>query len=248
MIIPIFPVSTTFKDESPEATLPRMALKLITPPTVPIISQDAAYQQLRLDNTLGVSPPSRPDDPLITDAAWAATEELDARFGWLGRALVQQQWQLALRRFPHGPILLPFPPMISVDSVVYEDPETGDDVTMTVGTDYRIGDEDDVAYIRPIYGKRWPRCREENGSVRITYTCGYATVGSPPGAPNVDLVPRLIRQYAKLRLGFYYENRETTVLERGVNVQDEFGFVAGMLENFRVRGVFRPWDPVGANG
>jgi hypothetical protein len=33
-----------------------------------------------------------------------------------------------------------------------------------------------------------------------------------------------------------------------VNVQDEFGFIAGMLENYRVRGVFRPWEREGANG
>lgn len=240
MIIPLFPVSNTFRDESASAMLPRMALKQLAPPAEPILTQDVAYQQLRLDSTLGVSPRSRPDDQLITDAAWAATEELDARNGWLGRALIEQRWQLSLPRFPHGPILLPFPPLISIESVVYIDAITGNDVTLAPGTGYRLGDEDEVAYIRPPYAARWPNSREENGSIRIAYTCGYGTYP--------DSVPRQIRQYAKMRLGFYYENRETTVLERGVTVQDEFGFLPGMLENFRVRGVFRPWSPPGADG
>ena len=115
MIIPLFPVSNTFRDESAEAMLPHVALKQLTAPDVPILTKDAAYQQLRLDNTLGVSPAGRPDDVLLEDMCWAATEELDARNGWLGRALIRQQWQLSLPRFPHGPILIPFPPLISVE-------------------------------------------------------------------------------------------------------------------------------------
>lgn len=241
MIIPLFPTSTTFRDESATAVLPQVSLKLIAPPANPLLTNLEAYQQLRLDNSLGVSPPSRPDDSLITAAVVACNDEIDAKNGWLGRALITQQWQYSLRRFPQGPIVIPFPPLQSIDSVSYEATIDGTRTVMVEGTDYRLGDEDDTwTYIRPMWGARWPRIREENGSVQILFTCGYGDDGAD--------VPELIRQYARMRLGFYYENRETTVLERGVNVQSEFGSIPGMLENFRVRGIFRPWDPAGANG
>lgn len=139
------------------------------------------------------------DDALLTAALDAAIGALDpASGGWLGRALGAQTWELQLQSFddrratvqPHyNPLAipLPYPPLISVDSVKYLT-TSGVDTTMAVGTDYRIlgvGELIRRQAIAPPYGKSWPDARQDDASVRIRFTCGY------DGQANRMLPPQL---------------------------------------------------------
>src|SRR5689334_14755400 len=70
---------------------------------------------------LGISGTSQ--DTLITALLAAVVGQLDpASSGWLGRALRPQTWEFRLFGFPSRGIDLPYPPLISVTSVKYDDP------------------------------------------------------------------------------------------------------------------------------
>jgi uncharacterized phiE125 gp8 family phage protein len=92
-----------------------MALTLITPPTVQPISLVEAKQHLRVvDND---------DDDIIQLYIQAATEYVDGPYGFLGRALVTQVWQLTLDSFSAAhEIKIPLPPLQGIISIEYDDP------------------------------------------------------------------------------------------------------------------------------
>ena len=207
-----------------------MRLTRLSAPVAPLLTLEDAYQQLRLDPVFGTSPPSRPDDDHILRCVEAATGELDGVTGWLGRALVRQEWRLALDSFPGGGgcVTLPLPPLIDVEGVSYTD-RNGVEHTMTEGVDFRItpSTEYECASIRPMFGKQWPAARTDQGSVVIDFVAGY---GDPAD------VPELIRQYVRAQVGFYYEHRESVVVGSGVTAQ-QVPFYRNSLENYRVLGV-----------
>jgi uncharacterized phiE125 gp8 family phage protein len=142
---------------------------LITSPT------DGVTTKAAVKSALGITDTSQDD---MIDAALAAmVSQLDpATGGWLGRALRPQTWELRLRGFPGDcPIDLPFPPLISITSVKYDD-QGGSEYTLVEGTDYRIlasGSKGKQA-IAPPYLQLWPIARCDYESVRIRYQCGYA--------------------------------------------------------------------------
>lgn len=160
---------------------------LTDPPTDPVVTLSDAKK------ALGISLTDTSQDPAITAAIDAASDALDpAAGGWLGRALRPQSWELQLRSFglqhryfqvnprqaqaaPAHAILLPYPPLLSVDSVKYID-VNGADQTLLLGTDYRVmgmGQVYGKAYIAPLYGLSWPVPRIDDASVRVRFTCGY---------------------------------------------------------------------------
>lgn len=214
---------------------PLMQLRQVEAPINPLLTLSQAYQQLRLDPDFGTSPPSRTDDEMIMDAVAAANGEIDGFEAWLGRALITQTWELSMMTFPgRAPIALPLPPLQAVLSVSYLDndgvrQQLTDVASSPPGDGFRVGTEGVVAYVAPPYNANWPTAvRREGGSVVIRYRCGYGDDGSD--------VPALIRQYAKARLGHYYANPEMIIT--GGQAVEVPGY-ASILENLRVRGVFR---------
>jgi len=151
---------------------------LTDPPTDDLMSLSACKKML------GITTSS--SDLVVTAALAAVAGNLDASTaGWLGRALRTQSWELQLHSFghryshwrhphPHA-IQLPYPPLISVDSVKYLD-INGNDTTLVLGTDYRVIGMGDVyrrQAIAPLYNGTWPVCRVDDASVRIQFTAGY---------------------------------------------------------------------------
>jgi uncharacterized phiE125 gp8 family phage protein len=123
---------------------------------------------------LGISGTSQ--DDLIEAAMAASVSALDAASGgWLGRALRPQTWELRLDEFPScdDEIQLPFPPLISVTSIIYDD-AAGDETTMDAA-DYNVLGVGGRSYgsVKPIYGSNWPSSLCYPESVRIQYICGY---------------------------------------------------------------------------
>jgi len=173
-------------------------------PTDTVLSLSDAYLQLRLD-AVG-SPPSHPDDALITAEIAAIVADLDAGTGWLGRALAPQTWRVGLDAFPPDDcgIKLPFPPFIEIVSFTYTDAD-GATQTMVEGTDYRIfqGDTHDArATLEVVYNGSWPVARLDRDSVLITYRCGYVT-----GSPETVNVPEQVKNVIRAVLTETYDTR-----------------------------------------
>lgn len=161
---------------------------LITAPTADVI--DLAECKA----ALGITTTSQ--DAIISAALEAAVDNLDpAAGGWLGRALRRQTWELQLSGFPYcrEEIRLPYPPLVSVDSVKYDD-SSGAEHVLTEGDSYQVIGVGSKSFgkIVPAYNVDWPSARCIDGSVRIRFTCGYA-VGSD--SPEVaDAMPGSIKQ------------------------------------------------------
>jgi hypothetical protein len=159
---------------------------LTDPPTADAVTLADAKR------ALGIAATDISQDLAITSAIAAASDALDpAAGGWLGRALRPQSWELQLRQFsqrlgsafhinprqpaPAHAIVLPYPPLLSVDSVKYTD-TNGVNQTLALGVDYRVigmGQVYGKAWIAPLYNASWPVARLDDASVRIRFTCGY---------------------------------------------------------------------------
>lgn len=168
-------------------------LKLVTPPTAPVVSLAEAKAHLRVFHT--------DDDAYIEALEEAATGLIDGADGWLGRAIGEQVWQYNIDHFPcpdyyarAGRLHIPLAPLISVDTVEY----TKSDGTTAAITDFRtfgLGSTQ-PSYILPAVDASWPSTRCEPEAVRITFTAGYESV--PPGIKHAIL----------LMIGHWYEHRE----------------------------------------
>lgn len=175
-----------------------MTLYLITPPTADVVTLSEAKKHLRQS--------SDDYDDLIRALIKSAVNQIDpGGGGWLGRALRPQTWEqrsdgfpCAMAGYPYRErqiyaIELRYPPLISVDSVTYDD---GDGVATALleGTGYRViglGSKE-KACVAPIYSGSWPSTRGDVESVRVRFTSGYGT--SP------DLLPAPIKQAVLLAI------------------------------------------------
>jgi hypothetical protein len=125
----------------------------------------------------------------------ASVDLLDpAAGGYLDRALRPQTWELRLESFPCGEIILPFPPLIAITSVKYDD-VAGTERTLTANTNYRTLGSGGTGKqsVAPPYNVVWPISRCYPESVRIRYSCGYDS--------TTDTMPVPIKQAIHLAVG-----------------------------------------------
>jgi uncharacterized phiE125 gp8 family phage protein len=196
-----------------------MALRRIVAPEVEPLTLAEVKEHLRVDHTAS--------DSIIQAYIAAATSYVDGEFGVLGRALVTQTWELVLDHFPVHEIKIPLPPLQSVESIKYDDP---DGFEQTLATDqYYVDDASEPAWVVPITGG-WPTAvLEAINSVRIRYVAGYEpTTDSPPDlAGNV---PRAIKQAMLLHIGSFHEHREQNIVG-----------LTTMELPFAAQNLLRPW-------
>ena len=201
---------------------------VVIPPAASPLSLDLAKAQLRVD------PSNGDDDLLIQSLIDTATAWLDGPSGWLGRCLMPQTLELRLdgfyaddwrhrgrmlwdegcwndwSRWPFASrIKLPYPPFISVTSIIYED-LNGDDQTLT-SAGWNVDGEGDL---ESGWGMPWPSGRVDADAVRIQYAAGYPT---GPGDSPTPTVPAPIRHALMLLVSHWYANREAVV---GVESRD----------------------------
>jgi len=150
-----------------------------------------------------------------------ATGELDGPDGALGRALIQQTLRLKMDRFPAGtsPIRLPLPPLVSVTSVQYVDP---DGATQTwAAAEYDVLTDREPGEIRPKYNYSYPSIRSIHEAVIVTYVAGY-------GTKHTD-IPGPIRSWLKMRVG------DKDALRQGIvtgTIATQIPTINGILTNF----------------
>lgn len=164
------------------------------------------------------------DDELIAAMISAAREDAE---GVTGRSYCSGQWLYALDFFPiyfannwtaparpgmdallsyntgtfrnqHSQIItIPFPPLVSIDSVVYA---ATDGTWPTISPLlYQVDAISEPGRICPAPGAVWPAVAPVLNAVQITFTSGYGTV------------PYRVQQLIRLRAATYYANREEFV-------------------------------------
>ena len=180
-----------------------MTRYLIEAPTDEVISLDLVKSHLRVTGS--------DKDELIQVMIDAAVQTLDpAGDGWLGRALRPQTWEVRCDGFPYrytgdgyhrnfrtlhaGAIELPYPPLLSVESVKYDD-GSGVEQSLAENTGYRVFGvgAKHKAYIAPVPNGTWPsgaRCDFE--SVRVRFRAGYAKPEA--GSEDTDTLPAAVKQ------------------------------------------------------
>lgn len=212
---------------------------LISPPTAPVLTLDEAKRHLRVDHD--------DDNDLIQSMIDTVVGQIDpAAGGWLGRALRPQTWELRLSSFHDhdcrytefggSAILLPYPPLIEVVSVIYRN-AGGADVPLIEDAGFRVlGEGGRRQAIAPLYGQGWPAVRCDHEAVRIRFTAGYpAPVKEDGDAPAVlETMPAPIRGWLKLQLGALYEVRESFIIGARAQVAELPSSVLGMLDNYHV--------------
>jgi uncharacterized phiE125 gp8 family phage protein len=214
---------------------------LITPPTADVLSRDDVKKHLRVDFD--------DDNALIDGMIAAAVNQLDpAGGGWLGRALRPQTWEVRLpsfwqhdcfdHRYGVDAIVLPYPPLISIVSVKYDDPAGLEQTLDDEGIGFRLlglGSFQKQA-IAPPYQTCWPSARCDSESVRIRFTSGYpvAAAAHDDVAAVVDRLPAPILVWLKLYIGSLYENRES--MADGGLVAELPPHIMQMISTYRVYG------------
>lgn len=192
-----------------------MGLKLITPAATDPITLVEAKAQLRVtDND---------SDTEIGNMVKAATRYAEM---FLGRALIDQTWDLYLDKFPLAEIKIPLPPLIEVGSVNYFD---GDGVEQTLDVaNYYVDSASQPGWIVPQSNLQWPSTLSAVNSVRIRFRAGYLDNNSPP----VANVPFDIKAAILLLLGAFYEHREETIVG-STSVRLPFS-AETLLRNYRI--------------
>lgn len=164
-------------------------LEAITPAAA-VLETAAARLHCRIDHT---------DEDTLLDAYIAAAmvraEELS------GRPVAETVYRLTLDAFPAGggPILLPRPPVTSVDAVSYLDRD-GNSQALTVGN-LQVDTRSQPARILPAVNAAWPAT--QSGAVNVvtvTYTA------APTAAQSAAIV-----QAVRLAVGDWFEHREDVI-------------------------------------
>ena len=174
-----------------------MARRLITPPAVTPITVDFVKTKLRIDH-------ADSDDDLEAYIA-AATDQAQE---FLGRALVTSTWELVLDEFPESEIEIPMPPLQSVVSVVYDDPD-GFEQTVSSG-DYTVDSTsgssgaEGPGWVVPNTGFSWPTPLEAINSVRVRFIAGYAPDENSPPDLTAN-IPMSIKQAITLAVKYWYD-------------------------------------------
>jgi uncharacterized phiE125 gp8 family phage protein len=164
-----------------------VGLVLLEPPAAPLVTLAEGQVHLRAEDPLEAS--------LLQALVAAATAQAEA---YCRRRFVTQRWRATFDRFPAGALVLPHPPLASVETVTYVDPAG---VVQTLASlDFVVRTTETPGEVVPACGKDWPAARDVQDAVAVEFTCGY-------GAP--DAVPASIKQAVLLLVGTLYANRET---------------------------------------
>lgn len=184
-----------------------MTLTLITAPAAEPVTLAEAKLQRKVEHTV--------DDAWFTGTAIPAARRLAEHK--LGRALIEQTWELTLDSFPADWIDLQKTPVSAIVSVIYLDSEqveqTLSDALYELAPDQR--------WLRPVIGESWPSAYSGADTVRVQFTAGYGADGAA--------VPAEIREWMLMHIATAHKNRE--FFAAGISVAElPNRFVDGLLD------------------
>jgi uncharacterized phiE125 gp8 family phage protein len=151
-------------------------IKLITPPISEPITLQEAKDYLRVD--------FNNDDALISTLITAARQFIEKL---TRRSIAVATWEMSLDEFPQGEIIIPLPPLKTINSISYIK-----DGTPQTFNDYEVDDYSQPARIKG----EWPETDNVLNAVKINFDAGY------------DTVPEPLKQAILLLISHWYENRE----------------------------------------
>lgn len=189
-----------------------MNLTVVSPPPFEPVTLEEVYRHLRL--TPSGSPPSHPDDALLSGNISAARAQIehDAQI-----SLVEQTLRLSARSFPRSEnvgwhrhkvvdgLQLTRPPFIRVVSVSYYD---ADNVLQLVDpSSYYVTDEQ-VPRLCFVSTFAPPAVYNRQDAVRVIYEAGYAPEGSPPTTQEeyAANIPRQLKDAVLLGVQLLYDD------------------------------------------
>lgn len=166
-----------------------MGLVRIAAPATTAVALADAQRQVRSS--------SNEDNAVLEDAIAAATEHVEADT-W--RRFITQGWRQTFDAWPADALRLRFPPLISVESVKYIDP---DGALQTLDPSvYVVRTMETPGEIRLKRGKSWPSIADEPDAVRVEFTCGYG---------DVTAVPPAARRAILMLVGTMFAHRESVI-------------------------------------
>lgn len=194
-----------------------MALRITTAATITPITTADAKLHLRVD--------ASDEDAYIDALVIAAKEAAEQR---TNRSIMAQTFTLTLDEFPTA-IRLDFAPILSVTSVEYKDPDTGEYTTLS-SSSYTADIQSEPGWIVPAYDYSWTTIRQDINAVRVIYRAGYSaseTAGTAQAA-----VPKSLRQWMLLAVGDMYSRRNASAERPAV----EQNFADRLLDRYKVYG------------
>jgi len=164
-----------------------MTTRLVTAPAEEPVTLAQARAHLQ-------EPPTSQDAQILA-MAFAAREHAET---FTGRALVTQTWELLLDRFPSGrEIELPFPPLQSVTSVKYIDPDGAEQTFAS--SNYHVDAAATPGRLRLKSTASWPAIAEQPNAVTVRFVAGYGGMAA---------VPFTIKAAILLVVGHLFAHRE----------------------------------------
>ena len=206
-----------------------MTVRVLTEPPYEPVSRAEAKTWLRIDSDIT-------DQDVIVDMLIKAMREYAENL--TGRAFVQRTLQLILPGFHHLEmdgvrrvgIELPYPPLVSVESITYID--TDGVVTTLAAADYNVHTWREPGVVVEGWDATWAGYRREPDAIRINYTTGYA-----PGSPQDETgyqesLPASLKLWMHARIATLYENREHLVDGKMIKIPRDFA--DGLLDKLIV--------------
>jgi len=138
----------------------------------PPVTLDEAKQKLRIATTDGETEITDDDDEL-TAILEAATDHVER---YTGRNFRTATYTLTLDEFPEDAIVVPRAPLVSVQSISYQN--TAGDATAHTG--HQLDTNGIPGRIFPPVGGSWPSTDDEPNAVTINYTAGIASADDVP--------------------------------------------------------------------
>lgn len=180
----------------------RYSIKETVAPASEPITLAEARLHLKLDAN-NDSPPTHPDDDLVSALITAAREHVEE---WLGIALVKRTIKEQFDDFPSGGenIVLHRYPVQSVTSITYTD--TDGNAQTWASSNYSVDVNGHPPVVYEAYNKNYPATRDIRNAVTVTYVAGFDDSGDSPQIHGG--VPKDIVAAMKLIIGDLYEHRE----------------------------------------
>lgn len=129
-------------------------------------------------------------------------------------------------------ITLPYAPLISIDYIQYID--MSGQLQMLDPSLYQVDTAAVPGRVKPAYLQIWPVVRATDfNSVRIGFTAGYPELAGASPSDYAYNIPAVIKQWMKIRIGQWFENREAIVVGMAVNTIPR-DFVDALLDPLKV--------------
>lgn len=159
------------------------------------------------------------DDALLARLISSAVATFDGPEGRLGRCLITQTWRLDISGSFAPGIVLPIPPVISVDEIAYVD--SGGATQTMDPADYFAAGLGSTSGAMVFPATRWPSAR----SVSVSFTAGFG---------NAAAVPADVKDAILAVIGARYAWRESEVMASGsLSANPQF---TDAVDRWRVRG------------